>query len=121
MLVFSSARAAVDAMVETQRALHTWARSEPTNAVRVRVGMHTGEVIRQNDDLPGRHVNIAARVGNAARGGEILVSSLVREIVHARGDLRLGDPRTVVLEGLTGEWTLHPVVWKESSRSAGAP
>ncbi len=121
MLVFSSARAAVDAMVETQRALHTWARSQPTNAVRVRVGMHTGEVIRQNDDLLGRHVNIAARVGNAARGGEILVSSLVREIVDARGDLRFGDPRTVELKGLTGEWSLHPVVWKESSASAGGP
>jgi hypothetical protein len=51
MLVFSSARAAVDAMVETQRALHTWARSQPTSAVRVRVGMHTGEVLRQNDEL----------------------------------------------------------------------
>jgi class 3 adenylate cyclase len=104
-----------------QRALHTWARSQPTNAVRVRVGMHTGEVIRQNDDLLGRHVHIAARVGNAARGGEILVSSLVREIVDARGDLRFGDARTVVLKGLTGEWTLHPVIWKESCTSAGAP
>jgi class 3 adenylate cyclase len=111
MLVFSSARAAVDAMVEAQRALHAWAHSQPTSAVRVRVGMHTGEVIRENDDLLGRHVNIAARVGNAARGGEILVSSLVREIVDARGDLRFGDPRTVVLKGLSGEWTLHPVIW----------
>jgi adenylate cyclase len=83
--------------------------------------MHTGEVIRQNDDLLGRHVHIAARVGNAAQGGEILVSSLVREIVDARGDLRFGDSRTLVLKGLTGEWTLHPVLWKESSASPGAP
>ena len=112
MLVFASARAALDAMVEAQRALHAWARSQPTNAVRVRVGLHTGEAIRQNDDLFGRHVNIAARVGNAARGGEILVSSLVREIVDARGDLRFGEPRTMALKGLTGEWTLHPVVWQ---------
>ena len=112
MLVFPSARAAVDAMVEAQRALQTWARSQPTNAVRVRVGMHTGEAIRQNHDLFGRHVNIAARVGNAARGGEVLVSSLVREIVDSRGDLRFGEPRTVLLKGLSGEWTLHPVVWQ---------
>ena len=115
MLVFPSARAAVDAMIETQRALQTWARSQPTNAVRVRVGMHTGEAIRQNDDLFGRHVNIAARVGNAARGGEILVSSLVREIVDSRGDLRFGEPRTMALKGLTGDWTLHPVVWLPDS------
>lgn len=112
MLVFLSARAAVDAMVEAQRALQAWARSQPASAVRVRVGMHTGEAIRQDDDLYGRHVNIAARVGNAARGGEILVSSLVREIVDARGDLRFGQPRTLPLKGLAGEWTLHPVHWQ---------
>lgn len=112
MLVFPSARAAVDAMVEAQRALYAWARSQPTDDVRVRVGKHTGEAIRQDDDLYGRHVNIAARVGNAARGGEILVSSLVREIVDCRGDLRFGEPRTMPLKGLTSEWTLHLVVWR---------
>lgn len=116
MLVFQSARSAVDAMVETQRALQAWARSQPASAVRVRVGMHTGEAIRQDDDLYGRHVNIAARVGNAARGGEILVSSLVREIVDARGDLRFGPSRTLALKGLTGEWTVHPVHWHDDDR-----
>lgn len=112
MLTFSSARSALDAMIETQRALDTWARSQPANAVRVRVGVHTGEVIRQQDDLFGKHVMLAARVANAARGGEILVSSLVREIVEARGDLSFGEPRTVELKGLAGDWTVHPVTWK---------
>lgn len=72
MLTFSSARAALDAMIETQRALHTWARFQPADAVRVRVGVHTGEVIRERDDVFGKHVMLAARVANAARGGEIL-------------------------------------------------
>jgi class 3 adenylate cyclase len=112
MLVFGSARAAVDAMIETQRALESWARSQPTSAVRVRVGIHTGEAIRLNDDFFGKHVNVAARVANSARGGEILVSSLVREIVEARGDLMFGEPRTVSLKGLPGDWTVHPVRWR---------
>jgi class 3 adenylate cyclase len=112
MLAFASARAAVDAMIETQRALESWARSQPTSAVRVRVGIHTGEVIRAQDDFLGKHVTIAARVANAARGGEILVSALVREIVDARGDLAFSEPRTVGLKGLPGEWTLHPVRWR---------
>ena len=55
-------------------------------------GLHTGEVIQDDDDLFGKHVVLAARIANEARCGEILVSSLVREIVDARGDLRFGDP-----------------------------
>jgi class 3 adenylate cyclase len=115
MLTFTSARAALDAMIETQRALQTWARSQPANAVRVRVGVHTGEAIRQHDDLFGKHVMLAARVANAARGGEILVSSLVREIVEARGDLEFGEPRTVELKGLAGDWIVHPVEWRSNA------
>lgn len=115
MLAFPSARAALDAMVETQRALDVWARSQPTNAVRVRVGMHTGEVIRHDDDLYGKHVMVAARVANAAKGSEILVSSLVREIVDARGDLSFGHPREVELKGLAGSWTVYPVLWRSGS------
>jgi class 3 adenylate cyclase len=112
MLVFASARAAVDAMVETQRALESWARSQPTSAVRVRVGIHTGEVIQVKDDFFGKHVIVAARVANSARGGEILVSALVREIVDSRGDLTFDEPRTVGLKGLPGGWALHPVRWR---------
>jgi class 3 adenylate cyclase len=115
MLAFASARAAVDAMIETQRALESWARSQPTSAVRVRVGIHTGEVMRVQDDFLGKHVNIAARVANSARGGEILVSALVREIVDTRGDLTFDEPRTVELKGLPGEWAVHPVRWRRGT------
>jgi hypothetical protein len=51
MLVFASARAAVDAMIDTERALEWWARSQATSAVHVRVGIHTDEVIRVEHDL----------------------------------------------------------------------
>jgi class 3 adenylate cyclase len=115
MLVFASARAAVDAMIKTQRALESWARSQPTSAVRVRVGIHTGEVIRVQDDFFGKHVIVAARVANSAHGGEILVSALLREIVDARGDLTFDQARTVGLKGLPGEWALHPVHWRRET------
>ncbi|NMD23198.1 MAG: adenylate/guanylate cyclase domain-containing protein, partial [Actinobacteria bacterium] len=111
MLAFSSARAAIDAMVEAQRALSAWAASNPSSAVRVRIGIHTGEAIRRQDDFHGRHVVIAARVAGQATGGEILVSSLVREIVETRGDLRFGEERDVSLKGLTGSWRVSPLIW----------
>lgn len=111
MLAFPSARAAVLFAIDLQRALDAHGRSRPTDLLRVRIGMHTGEAILEDGDLFGHAVVLAARIGAQAGGGEILVSSLVREIVESRGDLRFGEERVVVLKGLTGAHRLHPVAW----------
>ncbi len=111
MLAFPSARAALLCSIEIMRALEAHGRSHPTDALRIRVGMHTGEAILEDGDLFGKPVVLAARIANQARGGEILVSSLVREIVESRGDLRFGVTRRVELKGLDGSHALHPVEW----------
>lgn len=111
MITFNSARRAIICASEIQQALHRQAVADPTNSVRVRIGMHTGEAIRQDSgDLFGRHVIIAARVGALATGGEILVSSIVREIASARGDLHFGEGSVADLKGV-GEQTMFPVLW----------
>ena len=61
--------------------------------------MHTGEAIMEDGDLFGHSVVLAARIASQARGGEILVSSLVREIVESRGDLAFGETREGRAEG----------------------
>jgi class 3 adenylate cyclase len=112
MLSFPSARRALASMVDVQRALQALARSRPVDAFRVRVGVHTGEVIVGDDgDLFGLHVAIASRVADAARGGEILVSSLVRELLEPRGDFTFLPPRMATLKGLGEGHPVHPVAW----------
>lgn len=112
MLRFRSARTAIACMVDVQRALAAHAAAEPMAAVRVRAGIHTGEVVVGEDgDIYGRHVIVAARISNEARGGEVLVSSLVREIVEPRGDVRFTSSRTVTLKGLSGKHLVHAVGW----------
>jgi adenylate cyclase len=75
--------------------------------------MHTGEaIVDRSGDLFGRHVIVAARVANLADGGEILVSSLVREIVAARGDITFGPPRDVKLKGIDGNHIVYAVDWQ---------
>ena len=54
-------------------------------SVRIRVGVHTGEVIAAGDDMFGRHVMMTARDACPAAGRAILVSALVYEIAWARG------------------------------------
>ncbi|MBT8216737.1 MAG: adenylate/guanylate cyclase domain-containing protein, partial [Acidimicrobiia bacterium] len=68
MLAFGSARAAVRAAVDVQRAC----QAAP---FAVRIGIHTGEVVRTADDLFGLTVNKAARVAASADGDSIMVSS----------------------------------------------
>ena len=45
-------------------------------------------------------------------GGEILVSSLLKELVESAGDLTFGEEREVELKGLPGYYRVYTVDWK---------
>ncbi len=80
LVVFDSARAAVVAAVAAQRALaeHAW---PPRARLRVRMGVHTGEPVRVAGEYIGLDVHRAARICNAAHGGQILVSRATGNLV----------------------------------------
>jgi class 3 adenylate cyclase len=81
-----------------------------TPPVRVRIGLHTGEAVRQGDDFYGRHVNIAARVAASALGGEIAVSALLREIVGSSGKFAFDEGHEVELKGIALPQRVYRVV-----------
>jgi class 3 adenylate cyclase len=54
----------------------------------------------------------AARIADSARGGEILVSALLRELLAGNGDLRFGQERVAELKGLEGPRHVYPVEWR---------
>jgi class 3 adenylate cyclase len=76
--------------------------------IEIRVGIHTGEVELIGDDVGGMAVNIGARIGALAGGGELLVSSTVRELVVGSG-LEFDDRGSHTLKGAPGEWRLFAV------------
>jgi len=112
MLTFPGARRALRCMIAVQKELSEAERLDEEGSVRVRVGVHTGEVIAAGDDIFGLHVMIAARVASQANGREILVSSLVHEVVSARGDLHFGEPRIVAHKGIEGDHLVYPLDWE---------
>ncbi len=65
------------------------------------MGLHTGEALKEADDFFGSHVALAARIAATARGGEILVSSLLKELTESSGDLVFGPGRDVDLKGFS--------------------
>ncbi len=113
MVAFGSARRALQCAIAIQRsfAQHNESAEEP---LRVRIGLHTGEAIKEADDFYGRHVNLASRVAGQAQGGEILVSSLLKELTDSAGDLVFGDAREVQLKGLSARQTVFSVDWRET-------
>src|SRR5205085_8449592 len=121
-----SARRALDCAIDIQRALQEHTAGHPEETLQVRIGLHTGEVVREGDDFFGKNVAMAARVAGAARGGEILVSSLVKELADT-GDIGFGAAREAELKGFSGTRSLHEVIWAEQvapgirARSEPAP
>jgi class 3 adenylate cyclase len=78
----------------------------------VRIGLHTGEVMRHDRDLYGKNVVLAARVAALADGGEILVSQIVKELTDSAGDLRFDQGRHVELRGLQGTRRVYSIEWR---------
>ncbi|HLM92927.1 MAG TPA: adenylate/guanylate cyclase domain-containing protein [Gaiellaceae bacterium] len=74
--------------------------------VRARVGINAGNVIFRDGDYFGRTVNIASRIADYARPGEVLVSGEVKER-WGGGGVRFDEIGPVVLKGLREELTLY--------------
>ena len=70
--MFDAAADAVAAAVAAQQALASHAAED--GQVRVRMGMHTGDIEVVGDDYIGLAVHLAARVSSSAHGGQVLLS-----------------------------------------------
>jgi predicted ATPase/class 3 adenylate cyclase len=84
--VFPASAQGVQAAIDAQFALtrEEWTRGcKP----RVRMGLHSGQVRRHETAVIGIEVHRAARIVSVAHGGQIVISSVVREEI-ARGSLQ---------------------------------
>jgi pimeloyl-ACP methyl ester carboxylesterase len=71
----------------------------------VRAGVHTGEIEQANGSVRGIAVQIAARIAAAARPGEVVVSSTVKDIVAGSG-IAFEERGEHELDGVPGTWRL---------------
>ena len=69
-------------------------------------------MIKEGDDFFGKHVNLAARIASQASVGEILVSSLLAQLVGPSGEFTLSERPAMSLKGLDGEHVTHGVEWR---------
>ena len=110
MVAFQSARKGLGCAMAIQRAFDQQKISGSAD-VRVRIGLHAGEAIREGDDFYGKNVILASRVAGQAKGSEILVSSLLKELTESSGEFAFEDGRDVELKGLSGTQRVYRVAW----------
>jgi class 3 adenylate cyclase len=113
MLVFASAWAAITCAVELQRVLAEYDACVLREGLRVRIGVHTGNIFADKEDFLGRAVVLAARITGRARGGEILVSDACRDYIKHLGVWRYGQPMELRLKGLATAECVHCLEWSE--------
>ncbi|WP_170478647.1 adenylate/guanylate cyclase domain-containing protein [Ruegeria arenilitoris] len=109
MSIFTSVQDSVDAAVNLQRRN---ASIDTAKILRLRIGIHTGEVIQKDEDFFGTVVNKAARVTDVSGPNEIHVSDVTRLMLDTDPNGRFGPPKPVLLKGFGGRQTVYSLNWK---------
>jgi class 3 adenylate cyclase len=125
MLAFPEPCRALEYAIAIQRAFAERERTGGEDALRVRMGLHTGEVIAEEGDFFGKNVILAARIAAQADGGEILVSEQMRTAAHDPGGagpagtaLQFDGGRELELKGLEGTHTVYRSHWEPETAAA---
>ena len=113
MVVFSSARSGLDCAVGMQRDFSEFNARRGGDDVRVRMGVHVGEALRDGDDFYGNSVNLAARIAADAQGGGISASPIVKELTESSGEFLFGEGRMVEFKGFPGQHQVFDVRWQD--------
>ncbi len=89
----------------------------PTLGVTLRAGVHTGEIERrENGDISGLTVHIAARITPFAEAGEVVVSRTVADLLGAT-EYGLQDRGEHELKGVPGRWALFTISGRAERRN----
>ena len=107
MVSFGSSRHAVECALDIQRAITDYSKVNPHRKLRIRIGINTGEVVEEAGDIFGAAVNMAARVAGKAKGGQVLVSEVVRQLVGPVAEINFTYRGHYKLKGFPDRWRLH--------------
>jgi class 3 adenylate cyclase len=76
--------------------------------IKVRAGLHTGEVERTESDVLGIAVHLAARIMDTASANEVVISRTVKDLV-AGSDIAFDNAGEHSLKGIEEKWQLFKV------------
>ena len=112
LLAFPSASQAITGAMALSHAAHN-AKKKGHLPVHLRIGVHAGEPLVEQDDLLGHDVNLTARLLDHCKPGEILVSEAAKELAEKRmKKTDFVNRRRIKVKGLASRVTVYNVVKK---------
>jgi adenylate cyclase len=122
LVEFDSALKAVQCAVNIQRRIYERNSEGGQAPIRVRIGVHLGDVVQQGTDILGDAVNIAARLEPLAEPGGICVSAAVYEQVRTKVADRFEKLEPKALKGVELPMEVFRVVpsWERDGPSHDA-
>jgi class 3 adenylate cyclase len=119
MASFTTASSALDCGIAIQRGVAAHKAEHPDSPLGVYVGLNAGEPIAEDDpdgrvDLFGTSVDLAARICEHARPGQILASDVVRQLAAGKQFL-FSDLGETELRGFEDPVKLWELRWQEQS------
>jgi class 3 adenylate cyclase/tetratricopeptide (TPR) repeat protein len=112
LVAFPSALSGVRCGIALQRQFVEYSERHPEEPIQLRIGLHTGQAIRDVDKFFGKTVIQAFRISDLATANEILISEDVRQRAEGAGNLRFEGEQVVTLKGISGEHRLIAVGWR---------
>jgi adenylate cyclase len=110
---FNSAHGGLYAAIELQRTFTGTREDGGPDSLALRIGLHSGFVIANSDELLGRNVVLATRIAARAKGGEILVSSTLKQYTESDPSFRFEPEGEHHFKGLHGEHAVYSVPWQQ--------
>ena len=108
---FPGAAEAVTAAVAMQQSIESLSRREEV-ALRIRVGVSSGDVTQEDGDCFGLPVVEASRLCDAAEPDQILIAEVVNLLARGRGGHETTSVGTLELKGLAEPLATHAVAWE---------
>ena len=107
LAVFTSARQTIQAGLRCNAATQG-------GQLQLHVGIHAGDVSREDGNVYGGAVNIAARIADASPPGEVLVSQTVRDLARTSAGVSFEDRGEQRLKGIAEPLRLFAVRSRET-------
>jgi class 3 adenylate cyclase len=120
MVVLESAVNALGCAIAMQQAVERHGRRSG-QPLSIRIGLDVGEPTVVDGDYFGTPVVVAKRLCDAANGGQILASALLRDLVGRRGTITFGVAAARELKGLTEPLLACEVEWTRAGDDAALP
>jgi len=120
LVEFDSALKAVQCAVNIQRRIYERNSEGGQTPIRIRIGVHLGDVVQNGADILGDAVNIAARIEPLAEAGGVCVSGSVYDQVRSKVADKFEKLQPKALKGIETPMDVYRVVFPWSNNGDGS-